>query len=175
MVQSAGTRLLVAAVLCATFVRGAAAQGGWRQWDIQLRDGKRVVANPLGAPDDAHISVSVGGFEGHDSTIARSRIDYMAAQTTVDPNRVPVSGTALPPLPTRRSCDDVVVRRDGQRTTGRVTLARIQYSEGIVKQGGAEINLADVAYIKFASLPRNRCAARSKPAVNQPTHIKRIP
>jgi hypothetical protein len=175
MVQSAGTSLLVAAVFCAACVRTAAAQGGWRQWDIQLRDGNRVVANPLGAPDDSHLSVSVGGFEGHDSTIARSRIDYIAAQTTVDPNREPVNGTALPPLPTRRSCNDVVVRRDGHRTAGRVTLARIQYSEGVVKQGGAEINLTDVVYIKFASLPRDRCAAHSKTAVNQPTHIKRIP
>jgi hypothetical protein len=175
MVQSAGISLLIAAVIWATFATAAPAQGGWRQWDIQLRDGKRVVANPLGAPDDTHLSVSVGGFEGHDSTIARSRIDYIAAQTTVGPNREPLNGAALPPVPTRRSCNDLVARRDGRRTTGRVALARIQYSEGVVKQGETVIDLADVAYIKFASLPRNRCAAQSKTAVNQPTHIKRIP
>jgi hypothetical protein len=175
MVQSAGISLLIAAVIWTTFATAAPAQGGWRQWDIQLRDGKRVVANPLGAPDDGHLSVSVGGFEGHDSTIARSRIDYIAAQPTVGPSREPVSDTAHPPLPNRRSCNDVIVRRDGRRTTGRVTLARVQYSEGVVKQGGTEIDLADVAYIAFASLPRNRCARRSKTAVAQSTHIKRIP
>jgi hypothetical protein len=173
MVQSAGISVLIAAVIWTTFATAAPAQGGWRQWDIQLRDGKRVVANPLGAPDDRHLSVSVGGFDGRDSTIARSRIDYIAAQPTMGPNREPVSDT--PPLSTRRSCNDVIVRRNGRRTTGRVTLARVQYSEGVVKQSGMEIDLADVAYIVFASLPHNPCAWHSKTPVAQPTHIKRIP
>jgi hypothetical protein len=160
MVQSAGISLLVAAVIWAAFATAAEAQGGWRQWDIQLRGGTRVVANPLGAPDDTHLSVSVGGYEGHDSTIVRSRIDFIAAQPMVGSNREALNGASPPPLPTRGSCSDVVVRRDGRRTTGRVTLVHVQYSEGVVKQRGAEIALVDVAYIQFASRSSKGCKGK---------------
>lgn len=145
----------LALCFCATLSSRSSAQGGWRQWDIQLRDGSRVEANPLGAPDNMHISRSVGGYEGHDSsTIARSRIDYIAAQAS--------TGPALPPAPTRRVCTDVVVRRDGRKTTGRVTLTRIMYSEGVIRQRGVDIDLKDVAYVKFASSATS-CARHATP------------
>jgi len=175
MVQSAGISLLIAAVTWAAFATAAPAQGGWRQWDIQLRDGRRIVANPLGAPDDTHLSVSVGGFEGHDSTIVRSRIEYIAAQPMVGSNREALNGTAPAPLLTRGSCSDVVVRRNGRRTTGRVTLVHIQYSEGVVRQRGAKIDLVDVAYIQFTSRSSKHCHAKPSNTRNQPKYIKRIP
>jgi hypothetical protein len=96
--------------------------------------------NPLGAPDDAHIAISVGGMTGHDTTIARARIAYVAAQAPVE---------SLPPAPLGDRCADVVVRRDGRRTTGRVTLTRVEYSEGTVTQRGDSISLREVAYLVF--------------------------
>src|SRR3954453_14433199 len=114
MVRSPGIKVLLAAGICVGLASQSSAQGGWRQWDLHLRDGRRVEANPLGAPDTAHLSISVGGYEGHDSTFVRSRIDYIAAQKG--------AGAALPPAPTRRVCEDLVVRRDGRRSTGRVIL-----------------------------------------------------
>lgn len=148
----------------------AAAQGGWRQWDVYLRDGTRVEANPLGAPDDAHLSISVGGYAGHDRTIPRARIDYLAAQTTVGPAREPTPGAPLPPVPAARPCDDVVVRRDGRRTTGRVTLARVEHSEGLVRQRDADIDLREIAYIRFARRPRTQCDQQTPPARRRSPH-----
>jgi len=135
----------------------ARAQGGWAQWDVVLRDSTRVEANPLGAPDDEHFSVSVGGFEGKDVTILRALVDYIAAQTTVGSRREPIPGAKLPALPSARACDDVLVRRDGRRTTGHVTFTRLQYSAGAVRQRGVDIDLDDVAYIRFARKPANDC------------------
>ena len=117
------------------------AQGGWRQWDVYLRDGTRREANPLGARDDAHVAISVGGVTGHDTTFARARIAYIAAQAPAE---------SLPPAPLGDTCTDVVVRRDGRRTTGHVTLTHVEYSEGTVTQRGDSIDLRDVAYLVFA-------------------------
>lgn len=147
-----------------------AAQGGWRQWDIHLRDGRRVEANPLGAPDDDHIAISVGGMVRHDLTFTRSQIDYIAAQVTMGPDREPLVGMSLPPKPTGRACEDLIVYRDGRRTTGRVTFTRIAYSEGVVRQGDDEVDLQDVAYIKFANGARHRC---SPPAARHPAPARR--
>jgi hypothetical protein len=141
--------LFVALGFCAALSSRSSAQGGWRQWDIHLRDGRRVEANPLGAPDTTRVSVSVGGYEGHDSTYARSRVDYIAARRS--------GGQELPPPPMRRACADLIVRRDGRKSTGRVTLTRIMYSEGVVRQRGVDVDLKDVAYIKFASSSRKGC------------------
>ncbi len=147
--------------MSATVASSAAAQGGWRQWDVHLRGGARVEANPLGAPDDSHLAISVGGMEGHDSTIARARVDYIAAQTTVGARREAIPGATLPPAPTARVCEDVIVRRDGRRTSGRVALTRIEYSSGVVSQRGAEIALDEIAYIKFADA--KGCAKKKRP------------
>jgi hypothetical protein len=150
MARSPGVRLAIAVAVLAALGSPCLAQGGWRQWDVYLRDGKRVEANPLGAPDSAHVSLSVGAFEGREATIPLSRIDYLAAQTTVGPSREPVIGGALPPAPTARVREDLVVWRDGHRTRGRVALTRVAYSAGVITQRGVEIDLADIAYIKFA-------------------------
>ena len=140
-VRHRGCFLLAGALLCAALPGALRAQGGWRQWDVYLRDGTRVEANPLGSPDDAHIAISVGGVTGHDTTIARTRIAYIAAQAPAE---------SLPPAPSGNACADVVVRRDGRRTTGHVTLVRVEYSEGTVVQRGDSIDLREVAYLVFA-------------------------
>jgi hypothetical protein len=160
MARSPGTNVCVAAALCTIVASAAGAQGGWRQWDVHLRDGTRVVANPLGAPDDAHLSISVGGFEGHDSTIARSRVDYIAVPPTSASSD---SGPPVrrPSVPAARACEDMIVRLNGRRTTGHVTLTRIMYSEGVVRQRGVDIDLTQIGYIQFASEPRMKCS-RSK-------------
>jgi hypothetical protein len=157
MAQYPGVELLAAIALCIALPLPSAAQGGWRQWDLYLRDGTRVEANPLGAPDDAHLATSVGGMERHDATIARQRIRFVVAQTTVGSRREAISGDTLPLRPTGRTCEDVIVLRDGRKTTGRVSLTRIQYSEGVVTQRGVEIGLDSIAYIKFADATTAGC------------------
>jgi hypothetical protein len=159
---------IVIAALCAgAFASDAAAQGGWRQWDVYLRDGRLIEANPLGAPDDRHVAISVGGMEGDDATILRTRIDYVAAQTGKLPGSL--ASAPLPPPPKAVARRDLVVRLDGRRTEGRVTLKRIRFSEGVVVQNGVEINLEEVAYIKFApSRQRSRPPARD--ATPHPRH-----
>jgi hypothetical protein len=157
MARSLGVELIAAISLCAALPLPLAAQGGWRAWDLYLRDGSRIEANPLGAPDDAHLAISVGGMEGHDSTIARRRVALIAAQTTVGPRREPIPGATLPSRPSGRTCEDVIVFRDGQKTTGRVSLTRIRYSEGVVTQRGLEVKLDSIAYIKFADSPGKGC------------------
>ena len=151
------------AALVALAPSRAQAQGGWAQWDILLRDGTRVEANPLGAPDDEHFSISVGGLEGRDVTLLRPLVDYIAAQTTVGSRREPIPGAKLPALPAARACEDVLVRRDGRRTIGHVSFARVIYSAGTVKQRGADVDLTDVAYIRFARKPAKECSVSSAP------------
>ena len=178
MVRFPGVRLLVAGVMIAALGSSAQAQGGWRSWDLYLRDGSRVEANPLGAPDDTRLSTSVRGLTGRDASIPRSRIDYIAAQSTVGPSREPVPGVTLPAAPTGRVCDDVVVYTDGRRTTGRVTLTRIAFSEGVVRQRGAEISLSEVAFIKFADGKATGCGKakrRSGSATGTPRTSNALP
>jgi hypothetical protein len=160
MARSPGVELLATIVLCAVPTMPLAAQGGWPQWDLFLRNGTRVEANPLGALDNAHIAISVGGMEGHDSTIARRRISLIAAQTTVGSRREPIPGAAPPSRPTGRACQDIIVRRDGRKTTGHVSLTRIRYSAGVVTQRGVEVTLDAIAYIKFAD-PNAKACRRS--------------
>jgi hypothetical protein len=157
MARSPGVELLAAISLCVALPLPLAAQGGWRAWDLVMRDGTRVEANPLGAPDDAHLAISVGGMEGHGRTIARRRVALVAAQTTVGPRREPVPGDTLPPRPRGRACADVIVRRDGRKTTGHVSLTRVRYSTGVVTQRGVEISLDSIAYIQFANPTGTAC------------------
>jgi hypothetical protein len=164
MVRYPGVELIAAVSLCVALPVPLAAQGGWRAWDLYLRDGSRIEANPLGAPDDTHLAISVGGMGGHDSTIARRRVELIAAQTTVGPRREAIPGATLPPRPTGRACEDVIVRRDGHKTTGPVSLTRIQYSAGVVTQRGVEVELDSIAYIKFADAPRKGCRPKARVA-----------
>lgn len=162
MARSLGVELFTAAALCVALPQLSAAQGGWRAWDMYLRNGKRLEANPLGAPDDTHLAISVGGMGGDDSTIARSRIALIAAQTTVGPRREPIPDATLPPRPTGRSCEDVIVRRDGRKTTGHVSLTSVRWSAGVVTQRGVEIELDSVAYIKFGDSTAPQCKRKTR-------------
>jgi hypothetical protein len=166
MDRSPGIELLAAVSLCAASPLPLAAQGGWRAWDLYLRDGARLEANPLGAPNDTRLAISVGGMEagGHDRTIARRRIALIAAQTTVGSRREPIPGDTLPSRPTGRACEDVIVLRNGRKTTGHVSLTRIRYSAGVVTQRGIEIELDSIAYIQFADLPAGKCTAKVRAA-----------
>jgi hypothetical protein len=139
--------LLLIAALCAGFAEASLAQGGWRQWEVRLSDGQRLEANPLGAPDDAHLSLSVGAYDGRDRRIARSRVHVIAALPHPD---------SLPGA-TIVSCEDAIVRRDGKRTVGHITLSRVRWSEGVVVQRGDTIDLRDVAYLVFAARDRANC------------------
>jgi len=132
---------LLTAALCAGLASASPAQGGWRQWEVRLRDGRRLEANPLGAPDDAHLSLSVGAYDGRAGRIARSSVDLVAALP------VPDSLSAAPVA----SCEDAIVRRDGTTTLGRITLTRVRWSEGVVVQHADTVDLRDVAYLVFAS------------------------
>ena len=161
MARSLGVELFAIA-LCVALPLPAAAQGGWRAWDLYLRDGSRIEANPLGAPDDTHLAISVGGMENHDKTIARRRIALIAAQTTVGPRREPIQDGTLPPRPSGRACEDLIVLRDGRKTTGHVSLTRVQYSAGVVTQRGTEVNLDSIAYIKFADAAAAKCKPKSR-------------
>lgn len=152
MARSPGVRHAAVALLLLAPAT-LAAQGGWRQWDVILLDGTHLVANPLGAPDDNLLSLSVGGFERRSPAISRSQVDYIAARN---------KGTtqAARPAP-GRVCQDLVVFRDGRRTAGRVTLSRVAWSAGVIRQGDREIELEEVSYIKFASVKRPSCPAFS--------------
>jgi hypothetical protein len=164
MARSPGTELFAVVALCVALPLPLAAQGGWRAWDLYLRDGSHLEANPLGAPDDTRLAISVGGMEGRDRTIARRRIALMAAPTTVGPRHEPIPGETLPPRPTGRACKDVIVLRDGRKTTGHVSLTRIRYSAGVVMQRGVEVELDSIAYIKFADSTATQCRPKARTA-----------
>jgi hypothetical protein len=152
--------LLVAAACCAGFASASSAQGGWRQWDVLLRDGRRLEANPLGAPNDAYLALSVDGYDRRERRIARARVQVVAAQ--------PLPGESLPPLPPVPFCDDAIVLRDGTITTGKITLARVRWSEGIVVQRRDTVDLRDVAYLVFATQGSAAGACRRAPALPAP-------
>jgi hypothetical protein len=133
--------LLAAAVCWAGLASVSPAQGGWRQWEIRLRDGSRLEANPLGAPDDGHLSLSVRAYERREHRIARALVQVVAAQ--------PLPGESLPAVPAVALCEDAIVRRDGTTTMGRISLVRVRWSEGVVVQRGDTVDLRDVAYLVF--------------------------
>ena len=159
MARSRGVRLLAAISLCAALPLPLAAQGGWRQWEIRLHDGRRLEANPLGAPDDKHLSVTVGGFEKRDGRIARSAVHLVAALPLAD---------SLPEPPSAAPCEDAIVWRDGTTTVGRITLAHVRWSEGVVRQRGDSADLRDVAYLVFAARGRERANCRREATSYQP-------
>jgi hypothetical protein len=166
MARSPGVELFTVVSLCVALPLPSAAQGGWRAWDLYLRDGSRIDANPLGAPDDNRLAISVGGMEerGHDRTIARRRIALIAARATVGLRREPIPGETLPPRPIGRACEDVIVLRDGRKTTGHVSLTLVRYSAGVVTQRGVEVELDSIAYIKFADSIAKQCRPKMRTA-----------
>jgi len=118
----------------------AAAQGGWRQWDLHLRDGSTVQANPLGLRD----SRFTRSMSKDERGIDRAKISYISAVAN-----------SLPPIPTADVKKDLVVQMDGKRTQGTVTFKEIRFSEGTIVQNGKEMTLENVAYIVFAK-PRKK-------------------
>lgn len=158
-IQSITLSLLTAA-LCAGLASASPAQGGWRQWDVRLHDGRRLEGNPLGAPDDRHLSLSVAGYEGREHRLARGRVHIIAAQ--------PLPGESLPAVPAVALCEDAIVLRDGTTTIGRITLARVRWSEGVVAQHRDTVNLRDVAYLVFAALGPASANCRGEAAWQQP-------
>jgi hypothetical protein len=156
---------LTAAFWCTGLATVSPAQGGWRQWEVRLRDGRRLEANPLGAPDDAHLSLSVGAYERREHRIARALVQVVAAH--------PHPGETLPAVPAVTPCEDAIVRRDGTTTIGHINLARVRWSEGVVTQRGDTVDLRDVAYLVFAARDpeSGRCereSTRHDPYVTQP-------
>ena len=163
--KSIALPLVAFALCCVGHVEASPVQGGWRQWDVRLRDGSRLQANPLGAPDDGHLSLSVGAYDRREHRIARTAVRVVAA--------LPVPGDSLPAMPNLALCEDVIVRRNGTSTVGRITLARVRWSEGVVAQRGDTVDLRDVAYLVFAAQTSassncRREASRHEPDVTNP-------
>ena len=153
--------LVMAASSSAGLTSVSQAQGGWRQWEIRLRDGGRLEANPLGAPNDDRLSLSVAAYDGRERRIARSRVQALVA--------LPFAGESLPAVPTTALCKDVIVRRDGTTTVGRVTFARVRWSEGLVIQRSDTVDLRDVAYVVFATPdPESGKCQREAPPQREP-------
>ena len=122
------------------------AQGGWRQWEIYLIDGSSVQASPLQLKADGKFTRSMDPKEaGYD----QSAIAYLAANTK-----------ELPPAPTGKYKEDLIVFLDGKQSFGKVTFKSLKFSEGTVVQNGKEMSLENVAYIKFAhpkvKIPKNK-------------------
>ena len=113
----------------------AAAQGGWRQWDIHLFDGSMVQANPLGLRDGRFTRSMSKDEKG----IERTEISHISAVTR-----------SLPPAPTGKSKRDLIILLDGTRSLGSVAFKEIKFSEGTIVQNGKDMPLENVAYIIFA-------------------------
>jgi len=123
----------------------ASAQGGWRQWDIQLLDGTTIQANPLQMNSKGRFTRSMDPAEvGFD----RSKILYLAASTKT-----------LPPVPDGRFDQDLIVMLDGKRSFGAVKFYVVRFSEGKIVQNGKTMTLENVAYIKFAH-PKKKTAPK---------------
>lgn len=127
-------RISMMLLLALGLVVSASAQGGWRQWNIYLIDGTVQLATPLGMDEK-------GGFTHHmgDEGIDRSKISYIA-----------IIANDLPPLPTEKIKQDLVVLLDGTKSFGAVTFRDLRFSEGTVIQNGKELSTESIAYIKFA-------------------------
>src|SRR5213595_2803037 len=96
-------------VVCSVmfFSSHASAQGGWRQWEIYLVDGTSIQASPLQLRADGKFTRSMDPKEaGYD----RSAIAYLAANTK-----------ELPPAPTGKYKEDLIVFLDGKQSFGKVT------------------------------------------------------
>jgi hypothetical protein len=130
----------ILALLVVVFAAGhARAQGGWRQWEIYLVDGTSVLASPLQLRVDGKFTRSMDPNEVGFST---AQIDYFAS-----------IWEKLPPTPTGKYKQDLIVMLDGKRSFGKVTFKSLKFSEGTIVQNGKEISLKSVAYIKFAHPP----------------------
>ncbi|HVQ55184.1 MAG TPA: hypothetical protein VMS29_00385 [Pyrinomonadaceae bacterium] len=126
-------------VALAVLSSSATAQGGWRQWDIYLVDGTKLLGTPLGINEKGRFTQAMGDKDGID----RSKISYLA-----------IIERDLPPAPEGLVKQDLVVLRDGTKSFGPVSFRDIRFSEGTVLQNGKEIGTEKIAYIKFANPKR---------------------
>ena len=133
-------------IILIAFVQ-APAQGGWRQWQIYLVDGTSVQASPLQLRADSKFTRSMDPKE---PGYSRSQIDYFAS-----------IWEKLPPAPTGKYKQDLIVMLDGKQSFGKVTFKSLKFSEGTLVQNGKEMMLKDVAYIKF-SHPPTKAKSRGK-------------
>src|SRR5687767_1797245 len=126
IIMSASLELRLVAILFTIFVCSAigSAQGGWRQWEIHLRDGTVISANPLGINEKGMFTRSMNGTE---RGIERSRIAYLAA-----------GRRELPVFPSEKFKQDVIVMLDGSKTMGTIKFQELQFSEGKYVQSGRE-------------------------------------
>jgi hypothetical protein len=139
--------VLFAIVLTALLNLPVYSQGGWRQWEIYLVDGTSVQASPLQLRADGKFTTSMDPKEvGFD----RAKINYLAASTR-----------QLPPFPTGKYKQDLIVTLDGTQSFGKVTFKSLKFSEGTIEQNGREMSLKNVAYIKFAHI---KAKQNKKPA-----------
>ena len=114
----------------------------------------------VGAPDDGHLSLSVGAYDRREHRIARALVQVVAAQ--------PLPGETLPAAPAVTLCEDAIVLRDGTTTIGRISLARVRWSEGIVAQRSDTVDLRDVAYLVFAARDPEGAKCRREANRHQP-------
>jgi hypothetical protein len=126
-------------VAFAVLASSASAQGGWRQWDIYLLDGSKLLGTPLGINEKGRFTQAMGDKDG----IERSKISYLA-----------IIERELPPAPEGSVKQDLVVLRDGTKSYGPVSFRDFRFSEGTVLQNGKEISTEKIAYIKFANPKR---------------------
>ena len=113
----------------------SSAQGGWRQWNVFLRDGTQLEANPLGMNEAGRFTRGMGAEPG----IERLKIAYLA-----------IARRELPPLPKGEFDKDMVMLVDGTRAFGAVAFKNLKFSEGVLLQNGKQISTENIAYIKFA-------------------------
>jgi hypothetical protein len=130
--------LLMLSWICGLSEAAAAVQGGWRQWDVYMRDGTKRLGTPL-TVTDGKVSFGIGSDAHPAEKIELSRVDYIA-----------VLARDLPPAPTEEVEQDTVILTDGTRSAGPITALDVKFSEGTFIQNEKKLTLKDVAYIKFA-------------------------
>jgi len=138
---------LLSLAMLAIAASQSAAQGGWRQWDIYMLDGTSVYASPLQMRPDGRLTRSM---DPNEEGILISKIDYLA-----------IKADSLPPVPTGRYKQDLIVMRNGKQSLGKVTIKSLKFSEGTIVQNGKEMTLENVAYVKFAN-PRTKPKKKGK-------------
>ena len=144
-----GLRTIVLAFGIMTFWNSdIVAQGGWRGWDIHMKDGTVLEANPLGMNEAGRFT---RGMDPKQTGIERSKVSYLA-----------IGRRQLPPLPDGDLKKDMVVLEDGTQTFGLVTFRDLKFSEGTVIQNGKEISTEKIIYIRFAQPKKKTTKQKSE-------------
>ena len=125
----------------------AAAQGGWRGWNIHLLDGTQVEANPLGMNEAGRFTTSM---DPKQPGIERSKVSYLE-----------IGRRENPPLPAGDFKADMVVLEDGTKTFGAVKFRDLKFSEATIIQNGKEISTEKIIYIKFAQPKKKKTTQKT--------------